>query len=259
MNLTENTEDKMDATELWERYKADKSVKKQLVMHYLYLVNRIVVRMMPSYGGYVDMDDLISCGIIGLMDAIEKFDTDKNTDFEVFSKRRIAGEIIDSLRKMDWASVSLRARIKQMNQAVEELQREFKREPTDEEISKHMGIPNEKLLKIKSQIHLFNIVHFESIVSDTDSNNVSLGDLVKDENTHDISDDLEKHEFIEMLANKIDDLNEKEQMVVKLYYYEELKFKEIARILDVTESRVSQIHSSALGKLRKWLSPYNDG
>lgn len=258
MNVTENPDTKVDVAILWEEFRKDKSTKKQLVMHYLYLVNKVVMRMMPSYGGYVDMDDLISCGIIGLMDAIDKFDVEKNTDFEVFSKRRIAGEIVDNMRKMDWASVSLRGRIKQMNTAIEELQADLKREPEDSEIAEKMGLSEEKLQKLKAQIHLFNIVHFESIVTESDSNNMSVGDLVRDDSTHDLSEDLEKQEFAKILADSIDNLNDKEQMVIKLYYYEELKFKEIAAVLDVTESRVSQIHSMALVKLRKGLSQYND-
>lgn len=245
-----------DTTKLWVQYKTDKGVKKQLVMHYLYLVNRIVMRMMPTYGGYVEMDDLISCGIIGLMDAIDKYDMDKNTDFEVFSKRRIGGEIIDSLRKLDWASVSLRGRIKEMNNAIEELQVSLKREPTDEEVAMQMGLSIDKLYKVKAQVHTFNMVHFESLINSSDSGGVSIGELVQDENTSDLSDDMQRDEFIEMLGQQIDSLSEKEQQVIKLYYYEELKFKEIAQILDVSESRISQIHSNALSKLRKGLKNY---
>lgn len=256
MNIIENTDMKTDADELWSKYETDKSVKKDLVMHYLYIVHRVAKRMMPSYSGYVDMDDMISSGIIGLMDAIEKYDVSKHIDFEIFSKRRIAGEIIDSLRRMDWASVSLRARIKDMNLAVEKLQKELKRAPFDDEIAEEMGISEEKLQKIKIQMHLFNVVHFESIISDGEGNSVSFGDLIKDEKTHDLSEDLEHEELIKALGDGIDKLNEKEQLVIKLYYYEELKFKEIAVVLEVTESRVSQIHASALNKLRKSLSQY---
>lgn len=252
-------EQKCDVTELWTKYKTDKSVKKQLVMYYLYLVNRIVLRMMPVYGGYVDMDDLISCGIIGLMDAIEKYDMDMNTDFEVFSKRRISGEIIDNLRKLDWASVSLRGRIKEMNNAVEELQRELKREPDEEEVAHKMGLSLDKLLKVKSQIHTFNIIHFESLINEKSDSKVSVGDLVQDEDTHDISEDLEKEELLSNLAKQIDCLGEREQQVIKLYYYDELKFKEIAGVLDVTESRICQIHAGALSKLKKNLGEYYDG
>lgn len=247
-----------NADELWRKYKTDKSVKQQLVLHYLYLVKKVVIRMIPAYGGYVDMDDLVSCGVIGLMDAIDKYDVSKNIDFEVFSKHRISGEIIDNLRRMDWASVSLRGRIKQMNKAMEDLQTELGRKPMDEEIADRMEISVDKLLKLKTRVHMFNIVHFESIISDDEGNSVSIGDLVKDESTHDISDDLQKEELSKVLAGSIDKLNEKEQLVVKLYYYEELKFKEIAAVLDVTESRVSQIHSNALNKLRKSLGRYNE-
>lgn len=247
-----------DAKALWQAFAQDKEVKNDLVMHYLPLVNRIVLRMMPTYNHYVDYDDLFSCGILGLMDAIDKFDVRKNDHFTYFADKRIRGEIIDSLRKIDWASVSLRSRLKKIRTCEEQLQNRLGRTVTDEEVAREMGMPAEKLMEVKNQEHIFNIIHFESILSRGNMADKAFSDLIEDKNAESGESVLAQKEQSQMLSAMIDRLNQKEQTVIKLYYYEEMRLKEIAQVLGVTESRVSQIHSSALGKLRKGLGKRHD-
>jgi len=233
--------------DLWKQYAKGKTLelKNELVLRYVENVKQIVLRLMPTYKGYSDFDDMLSCGIIGLMDAIEKYDAGLGVKFEYYAQKRIRGEIIDFIRKQDWAPSSLRRKIKSISDAYSELEKKLYRAPMDSEVALHLGMDEDDLHKTLGKSQMFNIIHFEEMVQE----DTAWQGAVKDSDDL-IDEKFEKQETVEILGDFIDDLPEKERLVVTLYYYEELNLKEIASVLEVSESRASQIHSKAVMKLR---------
>lgn len=241
---------------LWAHYEKEKTLeyRNELVMAYIFLVKNIVYRMLPIYKGYSNYDDLLSCGVLGLIDAIDKYVLKRDVRFEYYASLRIKGEIIDHMRKQDWAPSSLRRKIQSISAAYEELEKKYARMPSDEEVSEYLGIEEDKLQKIMEKAHMFNVMHFEEIINDEYSAAFNIQD--KSESSE---DQLVNKEMKHILGELIDGLPEKERLVVTLYYYEELTLKEIASVLNVSESRISQIHSKVILKLRtKMAGRYND-
>ena len=241
-----NSGNKVDIDRLWEAYSQtrDPEIKDELLIHYIDLVKRIVRRIMPKYRNYSEKDDMVSCGVIGLIDALDKYDLSYGVKFETYASTRIRGEILDYMRKQDWAPASLRSRINKINGAIESLESVCGRFPTDREIAEHVGIPVTEVQRVLEKTHMFNLMHFEEMVSDTVST---------EKFNHSGDDDpaviVQNEETKKILADIIDSLPEKERLVITLYYYEEMTLKEIAEILNVTESRVSQIHSKVLARI----------
>ncbi len=235
------------AAELWNKYAQDRTleIKNELVLHYIYLVRSIVSRMMPTYEGYSNYDDLLSCGVLGLIDAINKYDLKREVKFEYYASMRIKGEIIDHIRKQDWAPSSLRRKIQAIGNAYSELEKTLSREPTDYEVAQYLNMDENELQKIMEKSHMFNVVHFEEMLSE----DFTVGNTIQDK-SETPEERLENKELKEILGNLIEMLPEKERLVVTLYYYEEMTLKEIAGLLGVTESRTSQIHSKVILKLR---------
>lgn len=242
--------DEAAVTKAWAEFYRTRSPddKNVLLTHYLYLVKSIVTRMMPTYGNHNDYDDLFSCGVIGLMDAIEKYDLRREVKFETYAVRRIRGEILDSMRKQDWAPSSLRRKINALGKASAELESVLGREPTEEEIAQYLDMGVAELRKLIDRSHMFNIVHFEDML-------LAGAQERKLANREDLSTaaQVEKIEIRDALGSLIDALPYNEKTVIALYYYKELTFKEIAKILQVSESWVSQIHSRTLLKLKEKL------
>jgi RNA polymerase sigma factor for flagellar operon FliA len=245
------TEMSVDIDKLWFGYKesGDMEARDSLTLHYTYLVKWLVKRMMPKYNDYTEYDDLVSCGVLGLIDALDKFDLNHGVKFETYAVSRIRGEILDYLRAQDWAPPSLRRKINSINEACEELEREFSEPPSESEIAQAVDMPVSQVKKIMAQTHMFNIVSFEDAIQ-------SVKTQDEPRNSDDLSPEnlLMEKELKRLLAETIDTLSEKERLVVTLYYYEGLLLREIADIMSVTESRVSQIHSKTLEKLRARLS-----
>jgi RNA polymerase sigma factor for flagellar operon FliA len=231
---------------LWELYMQDKDpdIKNELLVHYIDLVKRIVRRIMPKYKEYNDSDDLVSCGIIGLIDALDKYDINYGVKFETYASTRIRGEILDYMRKQDWAPASLRSKINRLNQAAEMLESRLGRYPTDREIAETVNMSIGDVQKVLEKTHIFNLMHFEDMVSDTFTT-----EKFSDPVDNDPESIVQNKETKKILAEIIQSLPEKERLVITLYYYEEMTLKEIAAILKVTESRVSQIHSKVLVRI----------
>lgn len=233
---------------LWERYSKERTLelKNKLVLHYIDRVKSIVLRMIPNYKGYSNYDDMLSCGILGLMDAIEKFDTTRQVKFEYYATMRIKGEIIDYIRKQDWAPSSLRRKIKNISNAYSELENKLHREPNDEEVAEFLGMDEDDLKKTLEKSQMFNIIYFEEMAQAAHPWENSVQDQ-----SETMEEKMETNETVRTLENIIDGLPEKEKLVVTLYYYEEMTLKEIAQVMSVSESRISQIHSKAVMKMRK--------
>ena len=233
--------------QLWIIFKqtGDIEVKNRILLNYGYLVKWIVRRMMPKYNNYNEYDDLVSCGMLGLIDAVDKYDIKHEVKFETYAVSRIRGEILDYMRSQDWASPSLRKKISAITNAYEKYENQFPGQPVDKAVAESLNMPVEQVYKILSQTHMFNLINFEDALS---SSNPEADIKNNDENTPE--DELLIKEKKEQLMEVIDALPEKERLVITLYYYEGLLLKEIADILQVTESRVSQIHSKVLTKMR---------
>jgi RNA polymerase sigma factor FliA len=236
-----------EAAELWGKYLAARSIenRNELLIHYAYLVKIIVNRLVPTYGKHSEYDDLINNGVIGLIDAVERFDPKRQVKFETYASLRIRGEIIDHMRRQDWAPVSLRKKIKAVANAMRELEETLLRPPTEEELASHLGLDVQDLLKTLESSQSLNILYIEELTDGRDSGSslmASEGDVV--------TRHYEKQEMKEIIASLIESLPDNERLVVTLYYFEEMTMKEIAQTLGVTEPRVSQIHSKVLTKLR---------
>lgn len=232
---------------LWETYTSTKSIecRNELVLEYLFLVKSIVYRLLPIYKGYSNYDDLLSYGILGLIDAIDKYTLKREVRFEYYASMRIKGEIIDHMRKQDWAPSSLRRKIQVISNAYSELEKTYARTPTDSEVARYVDMDEDKLHKVLEKAHMFNVLHFEEMLSEE----YTLEYAVQDK-SESLEDKLVNKELKQILGDMIDALPEKEKLVMTLYYYEELTLKEIAGVLGVSESRVSQIHSKVILKLR---------
>ena len=233
---------------LWGDYKnsGDIEAKNEILLNYGYLVKWIVRRMMPKYNNYNEYDDLVSCGMLGLIDAVEKFELKHEVKFETYAVSRIRGEILDYMRSQDWASPSLRKKINAITSAYETFESKNLGRPVDRDVADSLGIPVSQVHKILNQTHMFNLVNFEDALGGGGNPEAEIGN--HDENTPE--EELLEKEKKQILAQVIDALPEKERMIITLYYYEGLLLKEIADILQVTESRVSQIHSKVLAKMR---------
>ena len=232
---------------LWDDFKnlGDTEAKNAILLHYGYLVKWIVRRMMPKYNNYNDYDDLVSCGMLGLIDAVDKFELKHEVKFETYAVSRIRGEILDYMRAQDWASPSLRKKISAITTAYEKFESQNPGRLVDQEVADSLGMPVDQVHKILTQTHMFNLLNFEDALGGGNPE-AEIGN--QDENTPE--EELLNKEQKQLLAEVIDGLPEKERLVITLYYYEGLLLKEIAEILQVTESRVSQIHSKVLAKMR---------
>jgi len=247
MNETGQRLEPEELSSLWREFKdtGDIGAKNEILLNYGYLVKWIVRRMMPKYNNYNEYDDLVSCGMLGLIDAVDKFELKHEVKFETYAVSRIRGEILDYMRSQDWASPSLRKKISAITNAYEIYESRNPGRPVDKDVADSLGMPAVQVRKILTQAHMFNLVNFEDALN---SGNPEADIGNKDENTPE--DELLDKEKKEILAQVIDTLPEKERLVITLYYYEGMLLKEIADILQVTESRVSQIHSKVLAKMR---------
>lgn len=243
----------MDDVLLWEKFikTKDPKIKEQLIIKYMPLVKLVAGRMAIYFGGNVEYDDLVSYGSIGLLDAIEKFDSQKGVKFETYAYTRIKGAIIDCVRNQDFLPRSIRQKAKEIEKAYVEIEREGKT-PTDHEVAKRVGISVDELQKLQERISSGMIISLDGFLEQNYESKIGgLEDFVSQPEHF-----IENEELKEVLRQQIDNLMENERMVIVLYYYEELSIKEIAKVLGVSESRVSQLHTRALLKLRSALQKY---
>lgn len=248
------SEPKSDLSAAWAAFKdnGDPDARENLILTYSPLVKYVAGRLSSSLPQTVDTSDLISCGVFGLIDAIEKFDTDRGIKFETYAIARIRGAIIDELRAMDWVPRSVRARAREFEAAYVTLENRLKRVPDDAEVAAEMGVAPRELQSILTKLSYASVISFEEMwVSggDRDDHQDPLA-AIPDKRAEDPVDIFESAEIKEILAGAIDRLPEREKTVVALYYYEGLTLKEIGTVLGVTESRVSQLHTKAVLRLR---------
>jgi len=248
---------------VWKIYlrnrKSQKS-KEKLILNYLPLVKYIAGRMAIRLPSHVDTNDLISSGVIGLINAIENFDPKFKTKFETYAMIRIRGAIIDELRSLDWVPRSMREKFCAIQKARAELEQEYGRPATEIEVAEHLEISMEELNQILAGERRVTVLSLDEIINNEEKGNKAIPVINSVADTKQISpsESAEFNEQKDMLAKSIERLPEQEKLVIILYYYEGLMLKEIGRSLDISESRVSQIHTKAImrlgGKLKKMMS-----
>ena len=244
--------DELGRNKLWERYIAshDSEVREQLIAEYAQLVKLVAGRMNMYLGYNVEYDDLVGYGVFGLIDAIDKFDFGKNVKFETYASLRIRGAILDQIRKMDWIPRSLRQKQKKIDAAMAKIESESGKVATDEELAAEIGISIDELSDWQGQMKSSNLISLDEYTeagSEVKMENVSNSHFDQPETV------VEKEETKKKL---IDTLTEKERSVIVLYYYEDMTLKEISMTLEVSESRVSQLHTKALNKMKKIMGDY---
>jgi RNA polymerase sigma factor for flagellar operon FliA len=238
----------MSLNEVWKRFKEknDKQANEVLIIKYVELVKVICGRLYPNYSKYLEFDELVSYGIIGLIDAIDKFDYKKEVKFETYGNIRIRGAIIDQLRSMDWVPRSTRQKFKQIEKAIDILVEEKGNDFSDKDIAIKVEMSVEDVNELLAEMSTFSILSLEEKIEDSNSN----FELKSNNKDFSPEDNLLNDEFKNTLVGVIESLPNKEQMVIKLYYYSELTYKEIASIMGISESRISQIHSTAISKIK---------
>jgi len=248
--MTNNSIAEQELAGLWRKYKmnGDLNSRNKLITYYSYLVRLVVNRLSIKYKDYVDDDDLFGYGILGLMDALEKYDMGKGIKFETYASYRIRGAIIDQIRRQDWVPRNLRKKSKQLEEALFELENKLGRPPAEEELALHLSMTVEEVHEIINQLHLFTVLSFEEQIIESKTRLELL-----DDNSETPEESVLINELKESLAKAIDSLKENEKKIVSLYYYDQLTFKEIGIVLGISESRVSQLHTRALMKLKRQL------
>ena len=240
---------------LWKDYSNNLApqLREKLILEYAPLVKLVAGRLSMYLGYNVEYDDLCGYGIFGLIDAIDKFDARKDVKFETYASLRIRGSILDQIRKMDWIPRTVRQRQKQISNAIADIEAQTGKTATDEQVALALGITDEEYSGWQAQMNVTNLVSLDDFVeqgSDVADNRGLSSQPARPE------EHLEQEELKQMLGEALNLLTEKERTVVVLYYYEELTLKEISNVLEVSESRVSQLHTKALGKMKTKMGNY---
>lgn len=247
----------VELRDLWRRYKVegDQSARERLVVAYSPMVKFVAGRLGAGLPSHVDDADLISYGLMGLIGSIERFEPERGIKFETFAMTRIRGAIIDELRSLDWVPRSVRSRAREIEVAQAKLEHELQRVPTEAELAAKLGLEEEDLQTSLLEIANSSVYALDELwsVRDSTGDQVSLLDTIADDGAADPQEALATSEVKDRLTEAIASLPEREQLVVALYYYENLTLREIGEVLGVTESRVSQLHTKAVMRLRSGL------
>ncbi len=247
----------IELRDLWKRYKstADDRARERLVIAYSPLVKYVAGRMASGLPAHVDEGDLISYGLVGLISAIQRFEPERDIKFETYAITRIKGAIIDELRSLDWVPRSVRARAREIERTNSKLEHRLQRAPTDEEMAAELEMTVEDFQDALLQISNSSVAALDELwsVSDSSGDQVSLLDTLQDPDAPDPAQVMDMTDLKDRVADAIARLPEREKLVVALYYYENLTLREIGEVLGVTESRVSQLHTKAVLRLRSRL------
>lgn len=240
----------MKTEELWQRYVQTKDIdlRQQLIEKYIELVKIIAGRMYNYYASKLEYEDLVGFGVIGLIDSIERFDISKNIKFETYAQIRIRGTIIDNVRKLDWIPRSLRKKSKEIQNEMLKLEMKLGKTPSNIELAEHLNISTKDLEKTLADTANFNVTSLEDLISNRGEyyiDNDKIGSTPEDI--------IDKNELVETLGNIVEDLPENQKTILSLYYNEELTYKEISKLVELSESRISQMHSKAILSIRNKL------
>ena len=248
---------KVSKEKLWEMYqiKQTPELREQIILEYAPLVKVVAGRLSMYLGYNVEYDDLVSYGIFGLIDAIDKFDMDKEVKFETYASLRIRGAILDQIRKMDWIPRTVRQKQKKIDEAIKKVEMQTGKTALDEEVARELGVTGDELTEWQSQLKVTNIVSLNEFI---EQGTEPVMDARHNSHFIQPEEQVQETELREKLQEAMEQLTEKEKKVILLYYYEDLTLKEISRVLEVSESRISQLHTKALSKMQRTMGPYMD-
>lgn len=236
----------------------DSKLKQELVLRYIYVVKSIALQMRDVYASFAQIDDIINEGVLAIMNAIDKFDIDKNVKFETYISKRIRGMVVDLARKQDWVPRSVRKAAKDIDNATMELYNQLGRFPSPKETADYMNLGFERYQDLVGKTSLYNMISLDMVLEENSENKKTL--QVPSVNEREQPEDYYlEEEFKNTLADAIRKLKENEQKIISLYYVEELNMKEIARIMQISEPRVSQVHANAIQKLRVFMENFING
>jgi RNA polymerase sigma factor for flagellar operon FliA len=255
--LEQNTEE-----ELWLEYRhnRDPKIREAFIKQYAPLVKYVAGKVAVGMPHNVEFDDLVGFGVFGLLDAIDKFDPDKNVKFKTYAVTRIRGAIFDELRSIDWVPRSVRQKTREVEEAIGTLEAQLGRTATDQEIAISLGMDEDEFLKTMMKISGTSVLSLNDVWFSGDENDkVSIGDGIESPSSLNPDVIVEKDEIRRVIVDAINELPDKEKKILVLYYYEDLTLKEIGKVLDVTESRVSQLHTKAILRLRAKLTNIRKG
>ena len=247
---------------LWNEYKRAKasSLRDTLIRKYMPLVKYVAGKISVGLPKSMEFDDLVSYGYFGLLDAIGKYDLDKNVKFKTYAVTRIYGSIYDEMRQLDWVPRSVRQKAREIETAISEVESKLSRPATDAEIARHMNMTEEEYQRTLQRVSGTSVFSLnEAYYTGDDSEHLSLGDSIESPSSLNPDVQVEKEEIRKVIVQAINELPEKEKMVIVLYYHEDLTFKEIGQVLEVSESRISQLHSNANLRLRAKLTNFRKG
>lgn len=253
----EKTED-----ELWLEYKKTRSpqLRDKFIRQYMPLVKYVAGKLAVGMPGSVEFDDLVGFGQFGLLDAIEKFDPGKNVKFKTYAVTRIRGAIFDELRQLDWVPRSVRQKSREIEDTIVELESKLGRTATDAEIAERMGVSESEYQQTVMKVSGTSVLSLNDVwYSGNDNDHMSIGDSIESPSSLNPDVIVEREEIRKVIVEAINELPEKEKMVIVLYYHEDLTFKEIGQVLDVSESRISQLHTKANLRLRAKLTNLRKG
>ena len=248
--------------DLWVEYKRKRNpaIREAFIKQYAPLVKYVAGKVASSMPHSVEFEDLVGFGVFGLIDAIDKFDPEKNVKFKTYAVTRIRGAIFDELRSIDWVPRSVRQKTKELEEAIQQLESKLGRPAADSEIAQAMGITEDELAKTMLKISGTAVLSLNDVwYSGDDADKISIGDSIESPGSLNPDSIIEREEIRRVIVQAIQELPEKEKKVLVLYYYEELTLKEIGQVLEVTESRVSQLHTKAILRLRAKLTNIRKG
>lgn len=239
----------------WSEFKVgqDPNARVELINHFAYLVKITAGRLVTSLPGGLDRDDLVGAGVVGLIKAVDQFDFSRDVKFETYAIALVRGAILEMLREEDWVPRSIREKLRSLERTQKSLETKFGRPASEHEIAETMGISAQEVSELLVRVGRTTVYSLDDILTGTDGDDaIHLKELIVDENA-DPRRELEGREIRKLLGQGVDRLPERERLVVALYYYEGLTFKEIGRILTVSESRVYQLHTQAMGRMRNYM------
>jgi RNA polymerase sigma factor for flagellar operon FliA len=246
----------VDIKNLWKKFEKDKSCKEEIVSHYLPLVRYVASKLVGRCGKFFEYEDLVGFGVIGLIESINKYDPKKNIKFETYAFLRIKGAILDALREQDLFTRSQREKLSKIENAYAKLERELGRDITEEELAKELEIDIKELEELLKEVSPFTLLSLDSERYLKYNNLEVSAEFISDKREKNPLEEIELKEIKKILEEEIEKLTPRQRDVLALYYYEDLTFKEISKVLEISEGRVSQIHTQAIIRLRKKLKNY---
>lgn len=252
----------IEEDKIWTEYKNTKSpqLRDKLIRQYMPLVKYVAGKVSVGLPASMEFDDLVGFGQFGLLDAINKYDLDKNVKFKTYAVTRIRGAIFDEMRQLDWVPRSVRQKSREIEEIISDLESRLGRTATDQEIAKQMNLSEDEYHQTIMKVSASSIISINDVWNSTDDNeHLSIADTIESPSSLNPDVQVEREEIRKVIIQAINELPEKEKMVIVLYYHEDLTFKEIGQVLEVSESRISQLHTKANLRLRAKLTNFKKG